>query len=87
MGIEPTQDLLGPTLVLKTRGNTSHQSPPKRSFYHKAVVIQSQEALIAIITVCGTKSFYVEPATRERDRASAKVKWVLEPRGITGIIP
>jgi hypothetical protein len=28
MGIEPTRDLIGPTLVLKTRGNTSHQSPP-----------------------------------------------------------
>jgi hypothetical protein len=28
MGIEPTQDLLGPTLVLKTRGTTRHQSPP-----------------------------------------------------------
>ena len=30
MGIEPTRDLIGPTLVLKTRGNTSHQSPPDR---------------------------------------------------------
>ena len=29
MGIEPTQDLLGPTLVLKTRGTTRHQSPPQ----------------------------------------------------------
>ncbi len=29
MGIEPTQDLLGPTLVLKTRGTTRHQSPPR----------------------------------------------------------
>jgi hypothetical protein len=30
MGIEPTRDLLGPTLVLKTRGTTRHQSPPRR---------------------------------------------------------
>lgn len=28
MGIEPTRDLIGPTLVLKTRGTTRHQSPP-----------------------------------------------------------
>ena len=30
MGIEPTRDLLDPTLVLKTRGTTRHQSPPQR---------------------------------------------------------
>ena len=30
MGIEPTRDLIGPTLVLKTRGTTRHQSPPRR---------------------------------------------------------
>ena len=29
MGIEPTRDLLDPTLVLKTRGTTRHQSPPR----------------------------------------------------------
>ena len=29
MGIEPTRDLLGPTLVLKTRSTTRHQSPPR----------------------------------------------------------
>jgi len=29
MGIEPTRDLIGPTLVLKTRGTTRHQSPPQ----------------------------------------------------------
>jgi hypothetical protein len=29
MGIEPTRDLLDPTLVLKTRGTTRHQSPPQ----------------------------------------------------------
>ncbi len=29
MGIEPTQDLLGPTLVLKTRSATRRQSPPQ----------------------------------------------------------
>jgi hypothetical protein len=28
MGIEPTKDLLDPTLVLKTRGTTRHRSPP-----------------------------------------------------------
>ncbi len=32
MGIEPTQDLLGPTLVLKTRGTTRHQSPPRHAY-------------------------------------------------------
>ncbi len=32
MGIEPTRDLLSPTLVLKTRGTTRHQSPPQRFF-------------------------------------------------------
>jgi hypothetical protein len=31
MGIEPTQDLLGPTLVLKTRSATRRQSPPQDS--------------------------------------------------------
>jgi hypothetical protein len=31
MGIEPTRDLLDPTLVLKTRGTTRHQSPPQWS--------------------------------------------------------
>ena len=31
MGIEPTRDLISPTLVLKTRGTTRHQSPPKIS--------------------------------------------------------
>ena len=30
MGIEPTRDLLGPTLVLKTKGTTRHQAPPQR---------------------------------------------------------
>lgn len=30
MGIEPTRDLISPTLVLKTRGTTRHQSPPLR---------------------------------------------------------
>jgi hypothetical protein len=29
MGIEPTRDLIDPTLVLKTRGTTRHQSPPQ----------------------------------------------------------
>ncbi len=28
MGIEPTQGLCNPTLVLKTRGTTRYQSPP-----------------------------------------------------------
>ena len=28
MGIEPTRDLISPTLALKTRGTTRHQSPP-----------------------------------------------------------
>ncbi len=28
MGIEPTRDLFGLTLVLKTRSTTRHQSPP-----------------------------------------------------------
>jgi hypothetical protein len=31
MGIEPTRDLLGPALVLKTRSTTRHQSPPRSS--------------------------------------------------------
>ena len=31
MGIEPTRDLIDPTLVLKTRGTTRHQSPPQGS--------------------------------------------------------
>ncbi len=31
MGIEPTRGLLDPTLVLKTRGTTRHQSPPQIS--------------------------------------------------------
>ncbi len=29
MGIEPTRDLISPTLVLKTRDTTRHQSPPQ----------------------------------------------------------
>ena len=29
MGIEPTRDLISPTLALKTRGTTRHQSPPQ----------------------------------------------------------
>jgi hypothetical protein len=29
MGIEPTRDLIDPTLVLKTRSATRHQSPPR----------------------------------------------------------
>ena len=32
MGIEPTRDLISPTLALKTRGTTRHQSPPYRFF-------------------------------------------------------
>ena len=32
MGIEPTRDLISPTLALKTRGTTRHQSPPHRFF-------------------------------------------------------
>ena len=34
MGIEPTRDLIGPTLVLKTRGTTRHQSPPQMTIYY-----------------------------------------------------
>ena len=34
MGIEPTRDLLSPTLVLKTRGTTRHQSPPQTIFIY-----------------------------------------------------
>ena len=33
MGIEPTWDLLSPTLVLKTRGTTRHQSPPQKILF------------------------------------------------------
>lgn len=33
MGIEPTQDLLGPTLVLKTRSATGRQSPPHLEYH------------------------------------------------------
>ncbi len=31
MGIEPTRDLISPTLALKTRGATRRQSPPQLS--------------------------------------------------------
>ena len=52
MGIEPTRDLIDPTLVLKTRGTTRHQSPPQRIFsyfikFHNNISASSSQWILA----------------------------------------
>jgi hypothetical protein len=44
MGIEPTRDLLDPTLVLKTRGTTRHQSPPRWFIFHFIICYDNESA-------------------------------------------
>ena len=41
MGIEPTRDLISPTLALKTRGTTRHQSPPYRFFVLSDIIVMN----------------------------------------------
>ena len=46
MGIEPTRDLISPTLALKTRGTTRHQSPPQSIFILSDTIVINPVCLV-----------------------------------------